>query len=118
MDGVTILNTIVLKFDYTINIVGLIVAVIIFAISLCCAYVSIKELNGLNILTLICIFLMIGSTMFGIINIELMMTSKEITTYEVTISEEVLFKDFTSKYEIIEQRGDIYVIKEREENKQ
>ena len=36
------------------------------------------------------------------------------TLYEVTISDEVSFKDFTSKYEIIEQRGEIYIVKERE----
>ena len=42
--------------------------------------------------------------------------SAEITTYEVTISDEVSFKDFTSKYEIIEQRGEIYIVKERQTN--
>ena len=51
------------------------------------------------------------STVIGII---LASNSTEITTYEVIISEEVSFKDFTSKYEIIEQRGEIYIVKERE----
>lgn len=36
------------------------------------------------------------------------------TKYEVTISDEVPMKEFTDKYSIIEQRGDIYVIKEKE----
>jgi hypothetical protein len=34
--------------------------------------------------------------------------------YEVTISEEVNLIEFNEKYEIIDQRGDIYVIQERE----
>lgn len=36
------------------------------------------------------------------------------TKYEVTISDDVPMKEFTDKYSIIEQRGDIYVIKEKE----
>ena len=53
-----------------------------------------------------------------IININgmILSNSAEITTYEVTISDEVSFKDFTSKYEIIEQRGEIYIVKERQTN--
>ena len=35
--------------------------------------------------------------------------------YEVTISEEVNLTEFIERYEIIEQRGDIYVIEERAE---
>lgn len=38
------------------------------------------------------------------------------TKYEVTIDEEsVLFSEFYEKYEIIEQRGKIYIIKEKKE---
>ena len=37
------------------------------------------------------------------------------TKYEVTISDDVSMKEFTDKYSIIEQRGDIYVIKEKDE---
>lgn len=35
------------------------------------------------------------------------------TRYEVTIDEDVEFKTFTEKYDVIEQRGQIYVIRER-----
>jgi hypothetical protein len=38
----------------------------------------------------------------------------DVTQYEVTISEEVNLIEFNEKYEIIDQRGDIYVIQERE----
>lgn len=37
-------------------------------------------------------------------------------TYKVTISDEVNFVDFNNKYEIIEQDGLIYTIKEKESN--
>ena len=35
-------------------------------------------------------------------------------TYEVIIDDTVLMKDFTNTYEILEQRGKIYVVKEIE----
>ena len=38
----------------------------------------------------------------------------DVTQYEVTISEEVNLIEFNEKYEIIDQRGDIYVIQEKE----
>lgn len=42
---------------------------------------------------------------------------KEIPTgkykYEVTISDEVNFNEFSDKYKVLEQRGEIYVVKER-----
>lgn len=45
-------------------------------------------------------------------------TAKEVPTgktiYQVTISDSVNFKDFNEKYEIIEQDGKIYTIKERD----
>ena len=34
------------------------------------------------------------------------------TTYEVTIDDAVNMTEFTSTYEVVEQRGDIYVVKE------
>lgn len=38
----------------------------------------------------------------------------DVTQYEVTISEEVNLIEFNEKYEIIDQRGDIYIIQEKE----
>lgn len=37
------------------------------------------------------------------------------TQYKVTISDEVSMNDFISKYEIIEQEGKIYTVRERNE---
>lgn len=36
--------------------------------------------------------------------------------YEATIDDNVKISEFEKKYEIVKQRGDIYVIKERESN--
>ena len=36
--------------------------------------------------------------------------------YEATIDDNVKMSEFEKKYEIVEKRGDIYVIKERESN--
>jgi hypothetical protein len=36
------------------------------------------------------------------------------TQYKVTISDEVLMNDFLEKYEIIDQEGKIYTVRERE----
>lgn len=38
----------------------------------------------------------------------------DVTQYEVTISEEVNLIEFNEKYEIVDQRGDIYIIQEKE----
>ena len=35
------------------------------------------------------------------------------TQYYVTISDEVNFKEFTEKYEIVETKGDIYIVEEK-----
>ena len=41
-----------------------------------------------------------------------------ITQYEVTISDEITFKDLTERYKVIEQRNDIYVIQKINNDKQ
>lgn len=35
------------------------------------------------------------------------------TQYYVTISDEVSYKEFTEKYEIVETKGDIYIVEEK-----
>ena len=36
-----------------------------------------------------------------------------VNQYEVTINEDITFKEIMNKYDFIEQRGDIYVLKEK-----
>lgn len=40
--------------------------------------------------------------------------SLKITYYEVSITDDMSFKEFNSKYEIVDQRGEIYTITEKE----
>ena len=61
----------------------------------------------------------ISGIVFGFVfGIRLMPKNIEYTPeYEVTISDEVSMNDFYNRYEIIEQRGEIYVIRAKESEK-
>lgn len=118
MDGITILNTITENVSNTGGLVVLLIFSIIVIILSFIAIIAVSdkfyEFNGFVIVYIIT---GIAGISFLIVSIlELNTPQEPQTLYEVTISDEVSFKDFTSKYEIIEQRGDIYVIKEREQN--
>lgn len=63
------------------------------------------------IITVIVVFVAIFSCAEGIYS----MSTKEYT-YKVTISDKVNFVEFNNKYEIIDQDGLIYTIKEKENN--
>lgn len=118
MDGVTILNTIVSNENIEIGIVLIILGITILFISVLGIIFSIIESNKFDGFTIFFIFGSIFSLGLLILGRMAVNELKEKTTYEVIISGEVSLTEFTSKYEIIEQRGEIYVIKEREENKQ
>lgn len=116
MDGVTILNTIT---ENVSNTAGLVVALILSIVVTILSFITIivvsdkfSKFDGFIIP-----FIVTG--IFGILFVivlilELNHPQEPQTLYEVTISDEVSFKDFTSKYEIIKQRGEIYIVKERE----
>lgn len=119
MDGVTILNTITENISNIESFVMLlffsIALIILLLVAIVLASDGFSEINGYVItyitVEIVAIILLVLSIM------ELNTTpEKSQILYEVTISEEVSFKDFTSKYEIIEQRGEIYIVKERESN--
>lgn len=116
MDGVTILNTIT---ENVSNTAGLVVALILSIVITILSFIAIivvsdkfSEFDGFIIA-----FIVTGlaGISFSIVSIlELNTPQEPQTLYEVTISDEVSFKDFTSKYAIIKQRGEIYIVKERE----
>ena len=58
---------------------------------------------------------LIASLFFGILfgDVESIPTEYE-THYKVTISDEVLMSEFSEKYEIVDQDGKIYTIRERD----
>ena len=118
MDGVTILNTIT---ENVSNTAGFLVAILIFSImAIILSFVAIiaasNKFSEFNGFVIVFIITGIAGISFLIVSIlELNAPPQEPQTlYEVTISDEVSFKDFTSKYEIIKQRGEIYIVKERE----
>lgn len=113
MDGITILNTITSNECSEIAGIMLLIGAFAFLIFILIYMISCMGDDSDKPIVLCVTFLIVSliSTAIGII---LASNSTVITTYEVTISDEVSFKGFTSKYEIIEQRGEIYIVKERD----
>lgn len=110
MDGVTILNEVMVENCLACNIIGIVLFSIIFILAVVTvilgfSYDEIGLIVSGFILGIICI---LGS-IYAISD----MNTSSYKKYEVTISDDVSFKDFTDKYEIIGQRGEIYVVKER-----
>ena len=101
MDGVTILNTMPERsFPWVVAIIVLAINIIGFIIG------CIKDNDGLRGI----------SALFGTIMLFLMCWSPlhaHPTRYEVSITDEVSFNEFTQHYKIIDQRGEIYVVEER-----
>ncbi len=101
MDGVTILNTMPERsFPWAVAIIALAINIIGFIIG------CIKDNDGLKGI----------SALFGALMLLLMCWSPlyaHPTRYEVSITDEVSFNEFTQYYKIIDQRGDIYVVEER-----
>lgn len=118
MDGVTILNTITENVSNTAGFVVLLIfsiAVIILSfIAIIAVSDKFYEFNAFVIIFIITGIA--GISLFIASILELNTPQESQILYEVTISDEVSFKDFTSKYEFIEQRGEIYVVKERKHN--
>lgn len=67
---------------------------------------------GFGIILFIVIFIVAG-TIFGFGESK---PTYYIPTYKVAISDEVSMNDFMEKYEILEQDGKIYTVKEREDS--
>lgn len=117
MDGVTILNTITENVSNTAGlIVTLVFSIVIIIVSFIAIIICSNKFSEFNGYVTVLIITGIAGILFVIVSIlELNAQPQEPQTlYEVTISDEVSFKNFTSKYEIIEQRGEIYTVKERD----
>jgi hypothetical protein len=78
------------------------------------SYISMSE-GELFYLFLFSVLGVIVGVLFGIIigSVACIETDEVETTYKVTISEEVSLNDFMEKYEIIDQEGKIYTVRER-----
>lgn len=103
MTGVTILNS------YVVN--GVSYALLFLGIALIMFICSIREFirNGYiagSILVILSVFM----TGLSVISFK----APEKVLYEVIISDDVGLKEFRERYEIVDQRGDIFIVEERE----
>ena len=121
MDGVTILNEIEVvrvvneTFNSTAGCIALIVTVLICAIAgfftgrLDCSELLSTLTGGMIGIILGLIFMAVFGTMF-----RYPPETVTIMQYEVTVDDSVSLTDFYEHYNIIEQRGDIFVVEEKE----
>ena len=116
MDGVTILNTIVSNGNDEAGVLLATIGLSALILSMLITLIIIDICDEINIACKISMALSMISLILIFFGISLATSSTETTTYEVTISEDVSLTDFNSKYEIIKQRGKIYIVKERENN--
>ena len=110
MDGVVVLNTISYVSPAVLFICGLIGGLLglLFFAFMIKYYLDWNEIVVGTLSSLIIFGLVIGGVFLGTI------LQKGETHYEVTIDDSVSMSEFDEKYEIIEQRGEIYTVKERE----
>ena len=112
MDGITVLsqNEIMAIPNWTIIIttIGLIAFVISMVITFNVRNKIIETIFGIS--SICCSFLIV----IGLFCMILIEVGTDKYTYKVTISDEVNFVEFNNKYEIINQEGLIYTIKERD----
>ena len=109
LEGVTVLNTFVISSAIGSGTFILMIAVCLFLGLIAGLAVWDGKVVPAIISSLLC-------TALGVVVIVATSVNEEdVVRYEVTVSEEVNLTDFTERYKIIEQRGDIYVIEERTE---
>ena len=70
--------------------------------------------NERIILGFICIALALGSVIVGVLGGTYSKTDISHIEYKVTINDSVSLTEFLDKYEILDQEGKIYTVKERE----
>lgn len=110
MTGVTILNT-YMNEEVMANPVALIISIVAgFLIMAIIAWIDTNEMGTVIIMGILGAVL--GLLVGLIVNIAVG-PFEETPRYEVSLSEEVNMKEFLETYEIIDQRGNILVIEER-----
>lgn len=90
------------------NLLGIIVGLICLVVTIA-AYKDRDTPKGIKVIFTIFTFLFLFISIFNII------LTPRVTYYEVSITDDVSFKDFNAKYEIVSQRGEIYTVIPKEE---
>lgn len=120
MDGVTVLNEIEFvqvvndTFNYTAAIITLLVTVLVCAVvGFFIGRMEVDEFSGIVVGALIGLVLSIFiGGLFGRL-FEYPPVTETTMRYEVTIDDSVSLTEFNERYNIIEQRGSIFVIEEK-----
>lgn len=116
IDGVTILNEVWVK-TTAVSYLGGIIA----SVGLVLLFFTIIIVSNTEIITSmkLCVALLVASTSLIVAGVVIDITTvpKEIH-YEVLISDDVSLTEFLDKYEIIDKRGEIYVVKPIEETEE
>lgn len=112
MNGVEILNSYqFIKSDESLGIIiSIIIMVFLVLVPIFAYYVAIHEIS-MKKFFLGAIFLLFCLMIF--IEFFLEKTTYHITRYEVILSDEVNYNEFTEKYNVIEKRGKILVVEEK-----
>ena len=123
MDGITILNEIITVNEPTpigVWFILLIAAILCTILVVLGIAIGIKTKDSAGIGLGVLLGFIVVPLWFLVIAIHEDTQREPYTTiqYEVTISDEVTFKELTEKYKVIEQRNDIYVIREINNDKQ
>lgn len=113
MDGVTVLNVIEAK---NISPLWLLPLIVLLIVGFILSYIGLKrdserEGAGSFIFTLGTLLITFELFFSPFILGSVLETSN--TRYEVIIDDSVSMKEFTEKYKVIENRGDIYTVEER-----
>lgn len=114
MTGVEILATSEVvsayEFSWVIYIGTIIVLVVLMVMASIC---SVRYVGAEDIVAGAIIGLVFGA-IFGLFPANNIVPSEYTTHYKVTISDEVSMNDFLERYEIIDQEGKIYTVRERD----
>lgn len=118
MNGVEILSSIEVAIEHAFNWrVFWVVGIVTLGIFIATGVVLYKKVNlGIDMMIYCCLIGIAMSYIFGHTLGEASgKPTKCITEYKVIISDEVSMSEFNKKYEIINQEGRIFTVREREE---
>ena len=115
MTGVEILASSEVAIEYTFNWAAFGIAYgVIFAVFVAFGiFMTVRYDELIQMLIGVVLGLIIGGIFSPIIGFVLVKPSKYETEYKVTISEEVSMTEFYEHYEVIEQDGKIFTVRER-----
>lgn len=115
MEGIKILSVeeVVNKTQFNLEIALIAAAVFSLVFIIIGIFISIKEHDWRNLLLIFGASLFVSLFLANIVGTAFEKPVEYATQYKVIVSNEVPFVDFYEKYEIIEQDGEIYTIREK-----